>query len=58
MSVEGLCDVNVPEFKEVAPGRWASCHLITPATATRPVELSLQPMSRSELNEEEEEDDR
>ena len=56
MSVEGLCDVNVPEFKEVAPGRWASCHLITPATATRPVELSLQPMSRSELNEEEEDD--
>jgi len=26
---EGLCDVDDPKLKEVRPGHWAACHLIT-----------------------------
>jgi oligopeptide/dipeptide ABC transporter ATP-binding protein len=26
---EGLCDVEVPAVREVRPGHWAACHLIT-----------------------------
>ncbi len=29
---EGLCDVEDPELKEVRPGHWAACHLITGST--------------------------
>jgi len=25
---EGLCDVDEPEFREVEPGRWVTCHLV------------------------------
>ena len=30
VAVPGLCSQEVPEFREVSPGRWASCHLIEP----------------------------
>jgi oligopeptide transport system ATP-binding protein len=26
---EGLCDVEVPSLREVRPGHWAACHLVT-----------------------------
>jgi len=30
-AVEGLCDVDDPPLKEVRPGHWGACHLITAA---------------------------
>ncbi|HUX87417.1 MAG TPA: oligopeptide/dipeptide ABC transporter ATP-binding protein [Chloroflexota bacterium] len=27
---KGLCDVKVPEWREIASGQWASCHLAVP----------------------------
>jgi len=26
---EGLCDVDDPPLREVRPGHWAACHLVT-----------------------------
>jgi oligopeptide/dipeptide ABC transporter ATP-binding protein len=26
IAVEGVCDVDVPDLRELAPGHWVSCH--------------------------------
>ena len=32
VAVEGLCSVVKPALEEVTPGRWVSCHLVSPPT--------------------------
>lgn len=39
--VEGLCDVDEPELREVADGHWIKCHLDTDVLST-PVELKAK----------------
>jgi peptide/nickel transport system ATP-binding protein len=28
LAVEGLCDIEIPELREIASGRWVACHLV------------------------------
>jgi oligopeptide transport system ATP-binding protein len=38
----GLCDIDEPEFRQIAPERWVACHLVGEADQESAYDLNLQ----------------
>ena len=51
VAVEGLCDVQEPKLRPVAPQRWASCHLVTPVSVGQQVESPKESKPRKQQEE-------